>query len=159
MLVNIRMQKPSGTLTPQSTHWEVTAEEHLYKECGKPCSTSVPLTEQKTVRYSECTYSGKRWMLSQFLRDTIDSGKKVPLSVIDTGKLLIFPTFLRKLRTPNKETCEPKKREKAFNKDSYVKKNMKFFLDANAWEGINFGRSSVILVFVDLCELDSGRKL
>lgn len=54
---------------PLEHAWEITTGEHSCKEGGKPYSTSVQITEEKKVRYSECNYHGKAWYFLSILRD------------------------------------------------------------------------------------------
>lgn len=105
----------------------------------------IHITEQTMVRYSEC--NRKALMFSQFLREVrIYSGEKVLLNVISTGKSSIFP-ILRKLKT---HCTEYKDWGNAFNDTLYIRKNIKYSLDAKPVSVLILEDLSMIPVFVDL---------
>lgn len=108
---------------------------HVRNHYGETLIRNVKTLQHKHSHYwaKDCEIFWIQWeslnVLSIWGDMRICSGEKVLSNVISTRKSSLFP-ILRKLRTHCKEPCEYKDWRNAFNEIFYIRKNMKFSLDA-----------------------------
>lgn len=110
----------------------------VFVECGKPFSTSVRVTEQKTRRYSEHNYCGKALNVLSVSKKHEDLSRREGPVECHQSWTVIFPHSLGNWEF-TADTCEYKDQGNALNNTSYIRKNTKF--GCKTCECINFEKS------------------